>query len=177
MHSLLLFLIQHSLKAWRSQTSSVHFQPWNCSTIFWFSFLAIAKPLPIFASERLCFSKVLFFLLSHVTEMFPVNIISCNMFLQLFKCHLLFQPFVAPDPDFFYILLPSNWKWHFTWKLLIYSYILLWIKYWFMRFANHRILFLFTFYMVFWTLWNGGCIILQSIHFHNQHFNVNIYCH
>ena len=47
---------------------------WNCSTICG----------PIFISGKLCLSKVLFFIPNHVTDLFPVNLINCNMFLQLF---------------------------------------------------------------------------------------------
>ena len=44
-------------------------------------------------------------------------------------------------------------------NILYVFYVLFWIKYGFMRFANHCILFLFTFYKASQLFWNWACII------------------
>ena len=70
---------------------------WNGSKLCRCSFfLSIVEPLPIRTSGRLCLSKLLFFILSHVTDLLPINLLSSNMFLQLSLSHHLRLDFVAP---------------------------------------------------------------------------------
>lgn len=44
-----------------------------------------------------------------------------------------------------------------TFNIWYAVYVLLWIKFWFLRFANHCILFLFTFCTTSWLFQNWGC--------------------
>ena len=62
----LLFSMQYTLRARTSQAPNIDFEP-----------------LPIFTSNRLCLSKIPF-LPNHVTDLLPVYLISCKMFLQVF---------------------------------------------------------------------------------------------
>ena len=83
-----LFLMQCRLKAKRTQKidddevskfnvkeHSSEFAPQFPDAVFF----QIAEPLHILTSERLCLSKVLY-----VTDLLLIDIISCNVFLQLF---------------------------------------------------------------------------------------------
>ncbi len=60
---------------------------WYCSTIFRRSIGGIGDPLPILTSERHCHSERLFL----YPIMFPIDLISCKLVLQLFLiCTLTF---------------------------------------------------------------------------------------
>ena len=100
-----LFQMQFWLRARRSWASNIDFfsslfyTKEHCYKIvpeFVDIFLQIAVPLLIFTSERLHLSKMLFFIPCHVTDLLPVNLIICRMFLQQFL--LTFQTICFPVP-------------------------------------------------------------------------------
>ncbi len=124
---------------------------WYCSTIFRRSIGGIGDPLPILTSERHCHSERLFL----YPIMLPIDLISCKLVLQLFLiCTFNFSGLLLlPVPTFLecVALMKSKWAniWHDISKCLTFNiwyviYILLWIKYKFMRFVNYCIPFLFT---------------------------------
>lgn len=69
---------------------------WNLKIwlfLFIYLFLQILEPLPIFTSEKCCFSKMLFFTTKHVIDLLPVNLISLQLFLFCtahFSCSFFF---------------------------------------------------------------------------------------
>ncbi len=137
---------------------------WYCSTIFatrhwgnwWY-------PLPILTSVRHCRSERLFL----YPVMLPIDPISCKLVLQLFLiCTFNFPASIATCPNFFgmcsshEIQMSQYLPWHFKmshFQHLIVIYILLWIKYKFMRFVNYCIPFLFTICTVSQLFWNRVC--------------------
>ncbi len=134
---------------------------WYCSTIFRRSIGGIGDPLPILTSERHCHSERLFL----YPIMLPIDLISCKLVLQLFLiCTFNFSGLLLlPVPTFLecVALMKSKWAniWHDISKCLTFNiwyviYILLWIKYKFMRFVNYCIPFLFTICTVSQLFWN-----------------------
>ncbi len=140
---------------------------WYCSTIFRRSIWGIGDPLPILTSERDCHSERLFL----YPIMFPIDLISCKLVLQLFLiCTFKFSGLLLlPVPTFLECVALMKSKmtniWHDISKYLTFNiwyviYILLWIKYKFMRFVNCCIPFLFTICTVSQLFWNRVCIYI-----------------
>ena len=99
------------------------------------------------------------------------------------KCSFLFSTtyfsslLLPPSQHFWDVLLPSNSKClsfflkmvHFLNLNIWYVfYVLFWMKYGFMRFANHCILFLFTFYKVSQLFWNWACRSVAHAEYRGQ---------
>ncbi len=138
---------------------------WYCTTIFRRSIGGIGDPLPILTSERHCHSERLFL----YPIMLPIDLISCKLVLQLFlTCTFNFSCLLLlPVPTFWECVALMKYKWANIWhdisKCLTFNiwyviYILLWIKYKFMRFVNYCIPFLFTICTVSQLFWNRVCI-------------------
>ncbi len=118
---------------------------WYCSTIFRRSIGGIGDPLPILTSERHCHSERLFL----YPIMLPIDLISCKLVLQLFLCTFNFSgPLIATCPNFFGMCssheIQNEPIFGMTFQNVSLStfdviYILLWIKYKFMRFVNYCI--------------------------------------
>ncbi len=127
--------------------------------------------IPILTSERHCHSERLFL----YPIMWPIDLISCKLVLQLFLiCTFNFSGLLLlPVPTFLECVALMKSKmdiWHDISKFLTFNiwyviYILLWIKYKFMRFVNYCIPFLFTICTVSQLFWNRVCIFV--IIFHN----------
>ena len=140
------------------------------STIFWCSIGGIGDPLAILTSERHCHSERL--LLYPI--MLPIDLISCKLVLQVFLiCAFNFSGLLMlPVPTFLECVALMKFKmaniWHEISKCLNFNvwyviYILLWIKYKFMRFVNYCITFLFTICTVSQLFWNWVCTYLPVI--------------
>lgn len=69
--------------------TALHWQTlfWNCSTVV----LQTGEPVSIFTSEEVW---------SHVSDLLPINLISCKIFLQLIFTLLIFSTFCCHHPNF-----------------------------------------------------------------------------
>ena len=91
-------------------------------------FFKLCRLSPIFTSERLCLSKMLFLYPITVIDLLPINLISCNIFFQLF---LFINTYLCS------LLLPLSQHYEMCCSIENKSV--------FMRCANHCILSSFTF--------------------------------
>lgn len=71
---------------------------WNCSITCSLSYVKIGEPLSTFTSEKFCFYKMICLnhLHHHVTDLLPISLISCKVFLQLFPFSSTFPAFLLP---------------------------------------------------------------------------------
>ena len=125
---------------------------WNCFTIFRCSLFQIGEPLPIF---KALFPWIAPFIPSHVTDLLPINLISCQIVLLLFLiCINYFSSLLLPLFQFFWdVLLQSKSKLSHIFREMVKCLsfniwyvisVLMGITSGFMRFSNHCILFLYT---------------------------------
>ena len=112
------------------------------------------------------------FISTHVTDLLPINLISWQMFLYVFFywCQYFSSPVLLPLFQLLWdMLLPSKLKWANIFHEIVKClnsfnswYVLMAIKYGFMRSANHCLLLLFIFNTASQLFWNWGCIYLHN---------------